>query len=185
MREKSQCIPEGDFVFKVAEICEELDYTELFNSYVRKWRKVNPITLFEILVFGYMEHLYSGRDIEKACKTDIRFTGNSGEYGVVDLTCNAPSPPKNKTIPCGWSCFLHRKDLNASARERERCERRRWRMKQAKASDKTRSIATPGARRLCFGGAMPCGAWRENLSISAIQVHNSNVADLFFFAFSF
>ena len=45
----------------------------MFNSYVRKWRKVNPITLFEILVFGYMEHLYSGRDIEKACKTDIRF----------------------------------------------------------------------------------------------------------------
>ena len=49
MRDKSQvvlpldlgiCIPEGDFVFKVAEICEELDYTELFNSYVRKWRKV-------------------------------------------------------------------------------------------------------------------------------------------------
>ena len=82
MRDKSQvvlplnlgiCIPEGDFVFKVAEICEELDYTELFNTYVRKWRKVNPVTLFEILVFGYMEHLYSGRDIEKACKTDIRF----------------------------------------------------------------------------------------------------------------
>ena len=73
MRDKSQvvlplnlgiCIPEGDFVFKVAEICEELDYTELFNTYVRKWRKVNPVTLFEILVFGYMEHLYSGRDIE-------------------------------------------------------------------------------------------------------------------------
>lgn len=82
MRDKSQvvlplnlgiCISEGDFVFKVAEICEELDYTELFNTYVRKWRKVNPVTLFEILVFGYMEHLYSGRDIEKACKTDIRF----------------------------------------------------------------------------------------------------------------
>ena len=82
MRDKNQvvlplnlgiCIPEGDFVFKVAEICEELDYTKLFNTYVRKWRKVNPITLFEILVFGYMEHLYSGRDIEKACKTDIRF----------------------------------------------------------------------------------------------------------------
>ena len=82
MRDKSQvvlpldlgiCIPEGDFVFKVAEICEELDYTELLNTYVRKWRKVNPITLFEILVFGYMEHLYSGRDIEKACRTDIRF----------------------------------------------------------------------------------------------------------------
>ena len=50
-----------------------MDYTELFNTYVRKWRKVNPITLFEIVVFGYMEHLYSGRDIAKACKTDTRF----------------------------------------------------------------------------------------------------------------
>ena len=67
------CIPEGDFVFKVAEICESLDYTKLFETYVRTWRKVNPITLFEVIVFGYMEHLYSGRDIAKACKTDIRF----------------------------------------------------------------------------------------------------------------
>lgn len=82
MRDKNQvvlpinlgiCIPEGDFVFKVAEICESLDYTELFNTYLRSWRKVNPITLFEILIFGYMKHLYSGREIAEACKTDIRF----------------------------------------------------------------------------------------------------------------
>lgn len=59
MREKNQvvlpldleiCIPEGDFVFKVAEICESLDYTELFNTYLRSWRKVNPITMFEVIV---------------------------------------------------------------------------------------------------------------------------------------
>ena len=52
MREKNQvvlpldleiCIPEGDFVFKVAEICESLDYTELFNTYLRAWRKVKHI----------------------------------------------------------------------------------------------------------------------------------------------
>lgn len=67
------CIPEGDFVFKVAEICESLDYTELLNTYLRGWRKVNPVTMFEVIVFGYMEQLYSGRDISKACKTDIRF----------------------------------------------------------------------------------------------------------------
>ena len=82
MREKNQvvlplnlgiCIPEGDFVFKVAEICEGLDYTELFQRYLRTWRKTNPITIFEVIVFGYMEHLYSGREIAKACKTDIRF----------------------------------------------------------------------------------------------------------------
>lgn len=82
MRDKNQvvlpieleiCIPKEDFVFKVAEICESLDYRELYATYVRIWRKVNPITMFEILVFGYIEHLYSGRDIAKACKTDIRF----------------------------------------------------------------------------------------------------------------
>ena len=82
MRDKSQvvlplnlgiCIPEGDFVFKVAEICEELDYTELYKTYVRAWRKVNPVTLFEILVFAYMNRLFSSREIEQACKTDIRF----------------------------------------------------------------------------------------------------------------
>ena len=67
------CIPKEDFVFKAAEICEELDYTELFNAYMRTWRKTNPITVFEVLVFGYMEHLYSAREIAKACKTDIRF----------------------------------------------------------------------------------------------------------------
>ncbi len=67
------CIPEGDFVFKVSEICESLDYTELFNTYVRSWRKVNPITMFELLIFGYMNHKYSSREIEAACKTDIRF----------------------------------------------------------------------------------------------------------------
>ena len=82
MRDKNQvvlpidlgiCIPKDDFVFKLAEICESLNYSELFAKYIRVWRKVNPITMFEILVFGYMEHLYSGRDIAKACRTDIRF----------------------------------------------------------------------------------------------------------------
>ena len=82
MRNKSQVVlpikleiklPKDDFVYKVAEICDELDYTELFNTCVRTWRKVNPITIFEIIVFAYMEHIYSGREIEKECLTDIRF----------------------------------------------------------------------------------------------------------------
>ena len=82
MRDKSQvvlpinlgiCIPDGDFVFKVVEVCESLDYTELFRTYVRAWRRVNPITMFEILVFAYMNRKYSSREIESACQTDIRF----------------------------------------------------------------------------------------------------------------
>ena len=60
MREKHQvvlpldlgiCIPKEDFVFKVAEIFEKLDYTELFDTYLRSWRKVNSITMLELIVY--------------------------------------------------------------------------------------------------------------------------------------
>lgn len=66
-------IPDNDPVRKVVEICEELDYTALENEYLRKRRKYNPETLFMLLVFGYMCRLYSAREIENACCTDIRF----------------------------------------------------------------------------------------------------------------
>ena len=60
-------------VRKVVEICEQLDYTELNKEYLRKWRKVNPETLFIILVFAYMNRKYSSGEIEEACRTDIRY----------------------------------------------------------------------------------------------------------------
>jgi len=97
MRNKSQVffptnleyhIKKDDAVFKVAEICESLDYSELFNTYVRHWRKLNPITLFEIMVFGYIERRYSGREIVKACETDIRFM----------WLLNGEAPPSHATI---------------------------------------------------------------------------------------
>ena len=47
-------IAENDPVRKLVEICEELDYTELYKQYVKAWRKYNPETLFELVVFGYM-----------------------------------------------------------------------------------------------------------------------------------
>ena len=77
MREKNQvvlpldlgiCIPEGDFVFKVAEICESLDYTELFNTYLRAWRKVNPITIFELIVYGYISKLEKKIEVLFSCR---------------------------------------------------------------------------------------------------------------------
>ena len=82
MRDRSQLvlpmelgvkIAENDPVRKLVEICEELDYTELYKRYVRRWRKVSPETLFELVVFGYMQRRFSTRQIEEACNTDIRF----------------------------------------------------------------------------------------------------------------
>lgn len=66
-------IEKNDPVRKLAEICDELDYTKLYSLYLRSWRKIDPAVLFEILVFAYMNGIYSSRDIEKACENDIRF----------------------------------------------------------------------------------------------------------------
>jgi hypothetical protein len=51
---------------------------------LRSWRKVNPITVFELLVYGYMTGKYSSREIENACRTDIRFMYILGSEPVPD-----------------------------------------------------------------------------------------------------
>ena len=66
-------ISENDPVRKVVEICEGLDYTKLQKEYLRKRRQHNPETVFMLIVFGYMCRLFSAREIENACRTDIRF----------------------------------------------------------------------------------------------------------------
>ena len=71
--EIEKVIPKDDPVFKLAEICGKLDYSRLEKEYVRAWRKLNPATMFILLVYAYMRKLYSSRQIEEACKTDIRF----------------------------------------------------------------------------------------------------------------
>jgi len=66
-------IDENSPVRKLIEICDELDYTDLYAAYLRHWRKIDPRTMFELLVFAYMNGIYSSRDIESACRHDIRF----------------------------------------------------------------------------------------------------------------
>lgn len=66
-------IPEDDPVILFNEICEELDYTKLYDQYLRHWRKYSPKTLFKIMAYGYMRGVYSGRGIEAACRRDICF----------------------------------------------------------------------------------------------------------------
>lgn len=77
-------LPENDPVFKLVEICESLDYSKLEKEYLRTWRKYNPMTMFILLVYGYMRRLYSSRDIEEACNTDTRFMWILGREGAPD-----------------------------------------------------------------------------------------------------
>lgn len=68
-------IPADDSVRLLSNVLEELDYTELYGAYSRKEKKcaVSPKNLFKVLVYAYMNNLYSTRQIETACKRDINF----------------------------------------------------------------------------------------------------------------
>ena len=68
-------IPEDDSVRLLSQILEELYYTKLNEAYSSQGRKpaVEPKILFKILVYAYMNDIYSSRKIERACKRDINF----------------------------------------------------------------------------------------------------------------
>ena len=68
-------IPEDDSVRMLYDVMEGLDYTELNKTYSTIGRNpaVLPETMFAIIVYGYMEGIYSSRALEKACKRDINF----------------------------------------------------------------------------------------------------------------
>lgn len=68
-------IPADDSVILLNQVVEELNFNKLYKAYSRTGRKsaVSPKTLFKILVYGYMNRIYSSRGLEKACKRDINF----------------------------------------------------------------------------------------------------------------
>ena len=68
-------IPENDSVRLLSQIMEELDYTILMKAYSAKGRNsaAPPQILFKVLVYAYMNNIYSSRKIEQACRRDINF----------------------------------------------------------------------------------------------------------------
>ncbi|MGL5514281.1 MAG: IS1182 family transposase [Sporomusa sp.] len=69
------CIEEEAPVRMLSQISDELNYEELERAYTHNGRKlaVSPKRLFKILVFAYMNGIYSSRKIEEACKRDIHY----------------------------------------------------------------------------------------------------------------
>ena len=68
-------IPEDDSVRLLSHMTEELDYSNLSMAYSSKGRNpaVKPKTLFRVLVYAYMNDIYTSRKIEEACRRDINF----------------------------------------------------------------------------------------------------------------
>lgn len=68
-------IPVDDSVRLIDQVLEELDYRELYLTYSSEGRNpaVSPKTLFKIMVYAYSQHIYSSREIEKACRLNLAF----------------------------------------------------------------------------------------------------------------
>jgi len=77
-------IPENDSVRLLNRIVEGMDLSELYAEYSTRGRKpADPKNLFKVLVYGYMDEVYSTRKIEKACRRDINYMW---------LLCETPAP---------------------------------------------------------------------------------------------
>lgn len=68
-------IAPDDSVRLLSHVLEELNYKKLYQAYSHKGRKpgVESIILFKVIVYAFMEGIYSTCEIEKACRRDINF----------------------------------------------------------------------------------------------------------------
>ena len=68
-------ITEDDLVRLLNLMMEELDYKKLYEAYSPNGRNpaVPPKILFKILIYAYMNDIWSSRKIELACKRDVNF----------------------------------------------------------------------------------------------------------------
>jgi len=68
-------IPDNDSVRLLYNVTEGLNYKELYKAYSTKGRNpvILPETMFRIIIYGYMEGVYSSRKLAKACRRDINF----------------------------------------------------------------------------------------------------------------
>lgn len=69
-----EMIPADDSVRLLSAVLERMDYSKLYAAYSRMGRiEISPKRLFKILVYGYMNGIYSSRKLEQACRRDINF----------------------------------------------------------------------------------------------------------------
>ncbi|WP_061997137.1 IS1182 family transposase, partial [Clostridium sp. ATCC 25772] len=67
-------IPVDDSVRLLSQFVEEMDLTDLYLTYSKvKENQVSPRKMLKIMLYAYMNRIYSSRDIEKACRRDINF----------------------------------------------------------------------------------------------------------------
>ena len=67
-------IPADDPVRLLSAFVEGMELRELYKTYGKvKKNQASPKQLFKIIIYASMNHIYSSRDIETACRRDVNF----------------------------------------------------------------------------------------------------------------
>ena len=67
-------IPDNYSVKLLSQFVEDMDLTDLYSTYSKiRENQVSPMNMLKIMLYGYMNGLYSSRDVETACRRDINF----------------------------------------------------------------------------------------------------------------
>ena len=67
-------IPADDPVRLLSAFVEGMDLSELYSTYERvRKNQASPRQMLKIMIYASMNHLYSSRDIETACRRDINY----------------------------------------------------------------------------------------------------------------
>lgn len=80
-----EMIPADDSVRLLNAVLERLDYRKLHAAYSRLGRiERSPESLFKVMVYGYMNGIYSSRKLEQACRRDVNFMYLLGRAAAPD-----------------------------------------------------------------------------------------------------
>lgn len=67
-------IPANDSVRLLSQFIEEMDLTDLYSTYSRiRENQATPRQMLKIVLYSYMNHNYSSREMEQSCKRDVNF----------------------------------------------------------------------------------------------------------------
>jgi len=67
-------IPTNDSVQLLSRFVEEMDLKDLYMTYSPiRGNQVSPRNMLKIMIYAYMNRIYSSRDTENACRREINF----------------------------------------------------------------------------------------------------------------
>ena len=67
-------IPDNDSVRLLSQFVEEMDLRDLYMTYSRiRGNQATPRQMLKIVLYSYMNHIYSSRGMETSCRRDINF----------------------------------------------------------------------------------------------------------------